>query len=289
MTTSARARTRIDAGHLAGIQYTGGPGTTQECVNAVVRLIQCDAGISKAIVLTASRRHGLLLTVYPGDLVAIKAGFTSGYAGEGPRGLSRVLALLYGHGIDIEEVEVKDGLLERLNDSALTGKDIGWLEAARPVRPWRWPDYIDGGFPSVESLARMWRDCTPVMPFAIIDDRLFDLALAFWKSPDEHLMTGYRRLEDVVRQRTGIADHGASLFSAAFLTTPQKLGWNGCQASEQKGRAQLFTSAYMAYRNPRAHRELDEQSGDLLGEFLLLNHLYSLEKNAVLVVGPAVP
>ncbi len=39
----------------------------------------------------------------------------------------------------------------------------------------------------------------------------------------------------------------------------------------------LFTGAYMAFRNPRAHRELAHDLGAALGEFLLLNQLYLLE------------
>jgi len=34
----------------------------------------------------------------------------------------------------------------------------------------------------------------------------------------------------------------------------------------------------MAYRNPRAHREVEGYRTDQLAEFLLLNHLYRLER-----------
>jgi hypothetical protein len=49
---------------------------------------------------------------------------------------------------------------------------------------------------------------------------------------------------------------------------------------EQGGRVNLFTGTYLAYRNPRAHRELEEYANDQLNEFLLLNHLYLLEKES---------
>ena len=49
--------------------------------------------------------------------------------------------------------------------------------------------------------------------------------------------------------------------------------------SERVGRANLFAAIYMAYRNPRAHQE--NPKAELLEEFLLLNHLYRLERAAV--------
>jgi len=43
----------------------------------------------------------------------------------------------------------------------------------------------------------------------------------------------------------------------------------------------LFTGAFGAHRNPRAHKELTSQNEELLAEFLLLNHLYRLERDTV--------
>jgi hypothetical protein len=54
--------------------------------------------------------------------------------------------------------------------------------------------------------------------------------------------------------------------------------------SEQIGRTNLFTGAYMAFRNRRAHQEPDPNNTDALQEFLLINHLYNLEQQAVLKV-----
>jgi hypothetical protein len=106
------------------------------------------------------------------------------------------------------------------------------------------------------------------------------LAISFWDGPDDKLLTGYRRLEDIVRKRTGIDEHGVNLFSQSFVIDAAKLGWKDIDNSEQKGRGLLFTAAYMAYRNRRAHQELNEYAHHQLAEFLLLNHLYILEKES---------
>ena len=113
-----------------------------------------------------------------------------------------------------------------------------------------------------------------------VDGRIIDLATSFWEGPDERLLIGYRRLEDIVRKRTGINEHGAKLFSQAFGGPSAKLGWKDLDGGERAGRASLFTAAFMAYRNPRAHREVEGDANDQLAEFLLLNHLYRLEKNS---------
>lgn len=253
---------------------------TEECVSVIERLLQCDVTIARACLLTVSNRHGMMLTLAPMTLLAIKSGFSSGYAGEGPTGLSRVLRLLDGHGVEIEEIAVEAALLDRLDESALTKSDINEMGSVRPIRPQQWREYLNDNDADSPSLSRIWRDAPAVIPFAIVDPRIIDLAISFWRSPDERLMTGYRRLEGIVRTRTGIDDHGCGLFSAAFMATPAPLVWKGVTPSEQKGRAQLFVAAYMAFRNPRAHRELKSPTSSLLSEFLLLNHLYSLESSA---------
>jgi len=100
-----------------------------------------------------------------------------------------------------------------------------------------------------------------------------DLALEFWKSPDNSLSVGYRRLEDIVRARTGIEQYGAKLFSQAYNPNGGALTWKDVDEGERAARMQLFTGTYSAHRNRRARRELHGHSTDLLTEFLLLNHL----------------
>jgi hypothetical protein len=222
----------------------------------------------------------LLLMVGVGDLIAVKSGFTSGYGGTGPHAFSYVLQLLEFHGVKIEEYDVAPELLERVNDSALTIADIEGLDERRPVRPSRWPDYVLVEHRGQARDGSLWRDFPPIIPFAIIDSRLADLAMSFWSGPDDRLLTGYRRLEDIVRKRAGINESGSKLFSQAFAIEDSKLVWKNIEAAEQSGRANLFTGMWRAYRNPRAHRESGNHSKQHLSEFLLLNHLFVLEAQA---------
>jgi len=265
---------------LAGIEYYGVPGGSKDCENAVMRLLQFGDVIKRAQILTASNRHCLLLTVNHGDLVAIKSGFASGYGGEGPRRFSRALQLLDTHGAEIEEREVDAALLERLDSAALRQSDIESIERAKQLR--QWGEYIDSQDIDRSLDGTLWRDFPPVIPFAVIDSRIFDLALSFWGGPDDRLLKGYRRLEDLIRDRTSIDEHGSKLFSRAFSGDAPKLGWKDINDSERAGRANLFIGAYMAHRNPRAHRESKSYYLDAyLTEFLVLNHLFRLEREAV--------
>lgn len=266
-----------------GIQYLGLPGVTRNCVDAVVGLIQNREDIVSASLLTNAGTHCLLLHLGEGDTFAIKSGFSSGYGGEGPAGLSFVLLVLDTHGIPIEEFEVKAEVIDRVDCCALTFAEVEKLKAGKPVRPTRWWDYTArDDRDDLERIAWHWSRFRPVIPFAIIDVRISDLAIAFWNSPDHQLMTGYRRLEGIVRTRTGLDEHSAKLFSQAFQPETGPLFWPGLPGNEQSGRMSLFTGAFMTYRNARAHQELQEDSVSLLREFLLLNHLYQLEGSSVL-------
>ena len=266
---------------LAGIEYAGIGGSTQDCQDAVLRLIQFGTRIVRVAILTASRDHCLLLTVNDGDRVAIKSGFTSGYGGGGPHGFSCVLQVLERHGAEIEEYEVDSAFLDRLDRSALSKDDLEALENSKPRRPSKWHDYIDKKHFEQAKDGTLWHDEFPsVIPFAIVDSRIMDLALDFWTNPDSSLLDGYRRLEDIVRKRAGISHPGTKLFSQAFNPSGGALTWKDADDGELAGRMQLFIGTYAAHRNPRAHREPKGRSAELLREFLLLNHLYALEKDA---------
>ncbi len=256
---------------LAGVEYAGLPGISAECKDAVIRLLQYGDVIQSAKILTHDNDHGLLLTINVGDIVAVKTGFASGYGGEGPSTFSFVLQVLEAHKVEIEEYDVAGGVLERLDQSALRCSDLDRLERQRPVRPRRWHDYIQERHSDRHDKFTLWREFPTVIPFAVVDPRIMDLALSFWDAPNDRIFEAYRRLEDVVRARTGLKEKSGRLFSAAFMGDGAMLRWPGCDAAEQAGRAELFRATFTAYRNPRAHGHVGGNAEDKLSEFLLVN------------------
>lgn len=271
---------------FAGIEYAGIGGASIECQEAVMRLLQCRVDIESARILSHAdghtSEHALLIKTRIGEIIAIKSGFTSGYAGTGPSCFSATLRLLEKYRIEIDECDVNEALIRRLDDSALTNTDIKAIEATRPVRPTRWHDYILDRHYRVRGEDKILREFEPVIPYAIIDTRINDLAIEFWDNPDDMLLKGYRRLEDTIRNRTNSTEHGQKLFAKVFNGKEPALYWKDLQESEKSGRANLFIGAYSAHRNPRAHRELKANLHEQLSEFLLLNHLFRLEREALL-------
>jgi hypothetical protein len=219
------------------------------------------------------------LTNEVGDMIAVKSGFSSGYGGTGPVCFSVVLQLLHSHHVEIDEWIADQTLIARLDDSSLTADDIERITAGKAVRPSRWPEYVLERHRKQGGNGTLWREFPPLIPFSIVDPRIMDLAINFWSDPDSNLMRGYRRLEDILRERTGITESNTKLFSRVFMGKDAVLTWVVQDESEKNGRSSLFTSAYMAYRNPRAHQELPRS--ELLSEFLLLSHLFQLEREAV--------
>lgn len=274
----------------AVVQYAGVPGSSSDCRDAVIRLLQHGDRIDEAKILTHGNEHALLLSVNEGDQVVIKSGFASGYGGTGPATFSYVLQLLEAHGVEIDEFAVSEEFIQRVEYSCLRARDLSALIRQRPVRPSRWHDYILERHWSRRDEKQLWEDEFPtVVPFAIVDRRLIDVALTFWDAPSDRLLTAFRRLEDIVRKRTGLKDRSSKLFARAFLGDTPLLRWKGCDESECASRGELFRNTFTAFRNARAHGERDDSAADQLSEFLLVNQLFRLERAAVDVPAEKAP
>lgn len=261
---------------LAGIQYLGISGVTHRCRDVIIDLIQSGESIEKARLLTSVDRHCFLVVLSRGENVAIKSGFTSGYSGEGPTALSYVIALFEAFEIDIDELDVDEIIIERIDHSSLTVEDLELIVKSRSKRPNKVYDYISEKHFRINESGNIWKNFKPVIPFPIIDRKIIDLTISFWESPDEKIMTAYRRLEDLLRDKTGLNENSRSLISKAYRGEDAKLFWEGIEKSETEGRVQLMIGVFMAYRNPRAHKEIDHNSEEYLQEFLLINHLFNL-------------
>ncbi|HUR63563.1 MAG TPA: TIGR02391 family protein [Candidatus Thermoplasmatota archaeon] len=291
----AKSKRGASSARPAAIQYLGMGGYTQSCIEAVELLLQFGREVEKARILTHVRehvpatdegpardvaRHCLLLTINESELVAVKSGFSSGYGGEGPAGLSFILQLLDAHGVEITESDVEQEFIERVDCCLLTYGDLDRIASMDIVMPHRWYDYVWDRDETRQKERTLWRQFPLTVPYALMDPRLIDLAIDFWAKPNDHLRTAFARLEDSVRKRTGLREHGAELFKQAFLPPTLRLEWEGLDDKERAARTLLFQSVFGAHRNPRAHRELDESRNEQLSQFLLVNHLFSLESEA---------
>src|ERR1041384_2793130 len=128
-----------------------------------MRLLQYGDQITEARILSNDRDHCFLLINNIGDATAVKSGFSSGYSGEGPHAFSFVIQLLEAHGVRIREYNVSGELIERVDMSALTEKDIESIEFLRPVRPIRWHEYILDERWERDDVARLWQEFDPLI------------------------------------------------------------------------------------------------------------------------------
>lgn len=273
---------RVLINQLAGVEYYGISGSTADCLRAIARLIYMGESIRRAYLVTFERTHAFILFNEVDDIYVIKDGFASGYAGEGPKGLSAALRLLAKHKAVVEEYEVDSKFMERLERSALLQDDIDSIESTRPMRPRRIGDYE---FPPeidfIHATAYLSLCLPPSVPFGLIDERIMDLAVSFQDDHDTAIVAAYRRLEDIVRTRTKISDSGTKLFSRAFLSPEAPLTWKVDDVNESKSRANLFTAVFGAFRNARMHREQQQSIDEALREFLLVNELFLLEASSI--------
>lgn len=270
--------------HLAEIEYHGRSGITQSCLNAIMRILQYGDVINSAKLIscttTNDKKHGFILTINERQDIVVRCGFSSGYSGEGPRGLSTALRLIQRHTTDIFEYEVKNEFVDRLDNNCLTKKDIESLREKNYIRGSHWAGYILGE-DSFNDHARLNSYFPPSVPYNVIDSRIMDLAFELGSKPDAAVTSAYRRLEGIVRKRTKIQESGAKLFAKSFMDDSSPLHWNDEDRSEQKGKAQLFIGVYGGFRNPRMHREFESKPGEYLREFLLINELFVLESESV--------
>lgn len=268
------------------IEYLGRYGSTLFGLKALVRGITYNE-IKDAYLISnlenskKIRHHAFVLFESIHNISVVRGGFTSGYEGTGPFGLSQAILLLGQHGINLEEIRVDEETFERLNFALLNPGEIMKIIEGDSIYPSQfYYDYVllEAEKRSLQSLY------FSKIPFGIVDPRIMDLALHLEKEYEVSLMTGYKRLEDIIRKKSGVTEEsGLKLFNKVFNQTNPFLGWENLHNQEVAGRLDLFKGVFATYRNRRAHREFDSTQEEVVREFLMLNELYRLESSAVYV------
>lgn len=283
---------KVELNKLAQLEYHGTPGITQDCLDALAVVLQFGEPIKSAWLISGEkdhsgcRDHALILNSEAEHQTVINSGFRSGYGGEGPKGLSKAIQLLEKHEIQIQEFEVKQTLISRIQKCCLLTKDLEKI-TDNPIHGGHFYDYIwydpkKGGYTFDDTAIKQLYK--PAVPLAIVDQRIFDLALMLEEQPDETLFKGYRRLEGIVREMHPDLElkSAKDLFTQAYLRKDSALYWPALSASECEGRAHLFIGAFQVYRNERIHNEPNHYDlHSAVREFLLLNELYVLQSSSI--------
>jgi hypothetical protein len=202
-------------------------------------------------------------------------------------GLATAIKLLQIYFPDINEYGISSSTFNRIDDSCLLISDIKEIEMLEPVFPYRIHQYLYpfgfGDLDDPKQYQKLQKEFPRIVPLRFVDSRIIDLALKITVQPDPTLMSAYRRLEEIIRQRAGFEGDviGAKLFTRAFRGENAPLCWENIGTAEREGRAAMFEGVYMAFRNRRAHHELQLSLDEGIREFLLVNELFVLESQAV--------
>lgn len=112
------------------IKYESSTGATQYCIDDFMNRLYGIRKIKAMTILTYGGHHALMLSFETDDyIVFIKSGLTSGYPGEGSKGTSLIIRLAEEANIPIKELNVTAPLLERINSSRATQKDITFIKS----------------------------------------------------------------------------------------------------------------------------------------------------------------
>lgn len=264
------------------IQYLG-TCYTQDCLEALGFILQTQKNIKEAKLLSNNGYHAFLILSERNTYI-IRSGFTSGYFGEGAKGLASALQLLLKHHFEIEEINISSKLMKRLNKASLSSTDVENILNCRYVRPIRIHEYIYTIYENLDYQKNNDRYYSNEIPYYLIDSRIFDLALKFKEDPNSAIMSAYTRLEDIVRLKTNSDKFSAGLLESAFCSNKNDVSqfkWNVENEEASTAIGRLFTNVFKAFRNERAHSEVSKQDQYCLREFLLINELYLLESEAI--------
>ena len=261
------------------IQYLGTP-YTQDCLEAIGFILQTQKHIEKTLLLSCDQAHAYLIKS-DRNIYIIKSGFSSGYPGEGPRGLASSLQLFLKHNIEVEEINISKKIMKKVNQSSLSNNDLEHILQIKHIRPIQIHEYIYAIYNTIEYQIINDRYYPTELPYHLIDSRILDLALKFNEDPNRSIFNAFIRLENIVRTRINSDKHSSALFEYAFCSEipPLICKSEDKRASQATGR--IFPNIYKAFRNEHAHKKVDKPLDKQMREFLLINELYLLENEAI--------
>jgi hypothetical protein len=276
-------------GDRAAVRYVGQFGTTQPCIRAIEMVLQTEGIPEEAVLISCSKYHGadhaiLLVGDRISGPIVVEEGFASGYGGEAPKGLSWTVALFEAIEIKLYEVKVNRSFMDRIRRHDLTEADLDVLLDRHRRLNGAHRYIFDMHWQSPLNFSGKW----PI-PLGILDLRLLPVAISVLKDHARwgvELNGAYSMLEDAVRTKAEtvnplLVDRGAvDLFTQAFGGLKPLLIWN-VSAGETKGRLSLFTGAFQAFRNQRAHGRSRSDARQDMAELMLLNQLFELERQAL--------
>ena len=266
------------------IQYLG-TRYTQDCIEAIALVLQIEEQVETALVLTYDHNHCFLIKGYR-SLYLIRNGFRSDHISEGYKGFVKALKLLQTHQVEIKELIVTLKEFEIIKQNSLSDNHIDTFLNNPSSRTNTIYEYISNLDYMLDKPLKTDNYYPSELPLALIDARIVDLALKFNSDADSSIMKAYTRLEDIIRKKIDSQKFSSSLMEEAFCSDLKKnrlsaFKWEVENEEASTAIGRLFANTFKAYRNQRAHSEVNKSFKQLQREFLLINELYLLENESI--------
>jgi hypothetical protein len=259
------------------IEYGGSDGITETCLDAVFRYINYGDQINEVDILTYNMDHALLMRFGDGHCAFIRSGFSSGYSGEAPKGLALVIQIFLSLNVRIREYNVNRSFFKRVNAALIRMKDLVYLNKLKACKPLSYDRFVSLNQMNAAFEHQVWSKLKEPIPYALFDTRIADLVQEYREKPNDALLTGYKRLENILQAKFITKSFGLNLIKE-IMDKKNSIWTPGISEGVQKGRSLLFQGCFSSFRNELAHNEFVHVEYGL-SEFLLLNLLFLYEKD----------
>lgn len=267
------------------VQYMGMPGVSEQCLLAVDVIVNSEVPPRKASLVTwvkdkrnMQEEHLFLFWDWNKvHLTVVHSGFASGYSGQGPRSFSQALCMIWDRTIPINMVIASEALFKAIEGRRLTERIIDELRSAddRPLT-WPWLEWIYPEHVKQVEEETFWREFhQPKLNVDSLDPELnARCRKTFAHDREAAVAAAYKVVEERLRKLLDKPrGYGGQLVKDALDPGRGALVDKKLSLREQEGMCQLFLGAMKFVRNPRSHRFLDEEDGQLDIELIYLADL----------------
>ena len=266
------------------VQYLGVPGSTHECVQAMVTILTSPFPCGGMTVLFCQEHEqphpqpqhyavSFVIWDWLGREVTIVPDGFGTHNGTGGWGLELVLELIQFYRVPLKEKWIRAvNQFERINSGYPTERDMRDLHVDDHWAP-SWPLHVGKFGPYLWSEA-LGGESGP-FPYWLLEPELVECVQGIERDPASAVFQATKRLEVIVRQIGGYGADlvGEALINEAMLGKRAKLVPHGATAGEVQAWASLFRGAIGAFKTPLSHRDVNLTVGDATQRVLTVNLL----------------
>lgn len=268
-----------DASRPLPIQYLGVPGSTNECVHAMVTILTSPYPCQEITIVVEhvdGEDHEAVCFVVWGwlgqDVTIVPDGFGT-HGGTGGWGLGLVLELMEFYRVTIKERWVEPDMFERIASGQPTRSDLATLQQTDMTAP-SWP-YWKRLFTRPQRTRAAFDDAwAEQFPFWLLEPEILDEVRDVKQDPATAVFRAVKRLEIIIRAIGSFSADtvGRRLVNDAF-GEHGKLPLQGAVPDESQAWANLFRGVFGAFKNPQSHRDGKLTVEDAAGQILAVNTL----------------